>query len=571
MNEENILNTSENLSTDQMEKFWTEVSKKLGQNIIHNSKSEIVKDISGCQKNILGVLIPNTETDLCEVVNIIKKFKIPFHIVSTGRNWGMGAGLPISDNCLLIRLHLLNQIISFNEELGVIKIQPGVTQKQISDFLSQKKSKFYLDVTGSHELTSVIGNCLERGVAYNSQRTKQVIQLKVLLMNGQLITTGFNANNSSDKKLNNIYSFGVGPDLKGLFFQSNFGIVTEMTFKLNLKKNNLSFLIKLKNEEAYLKIMDLVPELINKEILSGIPHSFNQFRFCSALEPLIYQEILKSKKNISNHNSNNLTESPISKNLLQLTKSISKKYASDSWYLVGKIEGENLILNAKKKLLKKYIKKHFLNSISEISIQFNYSWLQKIPVFLLPTKLRYFILASLKISGLSKGVPSDGTVHSVYWPTDENLIRIPSQALNFLDDPQSFDMWKGRIFYLAPLVPFQVSELNKIINLLEQFSKENNIKVATAFNVLSSDLLEGVLSIHFSNTQSEHFERLNINLNNLLIQNGFYPYRLSNSTMDSVKKITDKDSLKLMTQIKNSIDPFHLLSPGKYIPIDTKY
>jgi len=51
----------------------------------------------------------------------------------------------------------MNRILDFNEELGHITLEPGVTQRQLYDFLQVNKSNLWMDATGSTETHSIIG------------------------------------------------------------------------------------------------------------------------------------------------------------------------------------------------------------------------------------------------------------------------------------------------------------------------------------------------------------------------------------------------------------------------------
>lgn len=161
------------------------------------------------------------------------KNKTRVYPISTGKNWGNGSKTPWSDNCVLIDLSHLNQITDFNEELGFVTLGPGVTQIQLLHFLQKHHSKLMPSLTGASRHASIIANALERGDGFGSygEHANYICHLEIVLPNGDLIHTGFKPHSKCAK----LSRTGLGPQLDGLFFQSNLGIITEATLWLEPK------------------------------------------------------------------------------------------------------------------------------------------------------------------------------------------------------------------------------------------------------------------------------------------------------------------------------------------------
>src|SRR6202041_221828 len=106
-----------------------------------------------------------------------------------------------------------------------VTIEPGVTQRQLVEFLAQKKSALWPDVTGASAECSLIGNTMERGFGHTpyGDHASKVCGLEVVLPNGEVIETG--SARFPDSLSGPIYRWGVGPSLDGLFLQSNLGVV----------------------------------------------------------------------------------------------------------------------------------------------------------------------------------------------------------------------------------------------------------------------------------------------------------------------------------------------------------
>ena len=164
-------------------------------------------------------------------LEIAGEYRVPVYPVSSGQNWGYGSATPTQD-AVVLDLSRLNQITDYDQTLGTVSVQPGVTQQQLYDFLQQQGGNFWMDATGSSSSCSVLGNTLERGFGHSpySDHARQLVRMEVMLADGRLINTGLG--HFSTAKAADSYAAGLGPGLSQLFLQSNFGVVTRITINL---------------------------------------------------------------------------------------------------------------------------------------------------------------------------------------------------------------------------------------------------------------------------------------------------------------------------------------------------
>ncbi|MEM7296817.1 MAG: FAD-dependent oxidoreductase [Bacteroidota bacterium] len=118
-------------------------------------------------RNIPKIWTPNSISDLKQILQKANRERQPIYPISTGHNWGLGSKLPVVDS-ELINLSRLNKIVEVNEELAYARIQPGVTQKQLSEYLAKNHTGLILNVTGSDAHSSILANAIERGSGKNS-------------------------------------------------------------------------------------------------------------------------------------------------------------------------------------------------------------------------------------------------------------------------------------------------------------------------------------------------------------------------------------------------------------------
>jgi 4-cresol dehydrogenase (hydroxylating) len=204
------------------------------ENVITDSRA--IKDAQSCtykvEQSILGIVKPCSTEQVQQIIEIAKESKIPIYTYSTGKNWGYGSRTPQTSNSLLIELSRMNKILDYDETLGCVTVEPGVTQKQLYDFLEEQDSPFGLSVTGSAPDTSIIGNICERGVGIGpySFRSHYVSNLEVILASGKCIHTGFGR--FANAKAAGAYPEGIGPSFYDVFLQSNYGVITKLTMFL---------------------------------------------------------------------------------------------------------------------------------------------------------------------------------------------------------------------------------------------------------------------------------------------------------------------------------------------------
>src|SRR3954463_9032705 len=112
---------------------------------------------------IPAIVRPGCRTEVQECMRIANRWKVPVYPISSGKNWGYGSRVPAADGCVLLDLGRMNRIVDFNEDLGYVTVEPGVTQAQLYQFLQQQGSRLWMDATGASPACSLIGNTVERG------------------------------------------------------------------------------------------------------------------------------------------------------------------------------------------------------------------------------------------------------------------------------------------------------------------------------------------------------------------------------------------------------------------------
>lgn len=234
-----------------------------------------------------AVLAPESRGQVRSLVKIAARHGVPLYPVSRGRNWGFGSAVPTTDGAVVVDLSDLNRIVAFDEELAHVTVEPGVSFRQLYEFLRERRSKLFVATTGASPEASVIGNALERGDGSgpNGDRIQHVCALEVVLGTGEVVHTGFSRFDGTP--LAPLHKLGVGPALDGLFSQSNLGIVTEMTAWLTPLPRCLSAVrFSIRDPARLADMIDAVRRLRLEGTLRSVAGIWNDYRVLSTREQL---------------------------------------------------------------------------------------------------------------------------------------------------------------------------------------------------------------------------------------------------------------------------------------------
>jgi 4-cresol dehydrogenase (hydroxylating) len=174
-----------------------------------------------------AVIRPSTVAEIQACLAVAREHGIPLWTVSRGRNFAYGgpeARLPGTVVCDLGRM---DAVISVDDTAGVAIIEPGVSFQALDEHLRKIGSSLAVSVPDL-SWGSPVGNTLERGFSYTAHSEHQAMQcgMEVVLADGDIIRTGMGALPGAETWA--MYRGSYGPGFDGLFYQSNFGIVTKM-------------------------------------------------------------------------------------------------------------------------------------------------------------------------------------------------------------------------------------------------------------------------------------------------------------------------------------------------------
>ncbi len=175
-----------------------------------------------------AVIYPSTPKDIQGIVTIANRFKTPLWTCYGGENEGYGSATPATNGQIVLDLTHMKKVIEVDRELGYCLVEPGVTYGELQEYLKKNNIGLWLDAPASSAGMSVVGNILERGSGYTPYSEDFLFScgMEVVLADGSLFRTGMGGIPKSTSW--QVFKWGFGPYVDGLFSQGNNGIVTKL-------------------------------------------------------------------------------------------------------------------------------------------------------------------------------------------------------------------------------------------------------------------------------------------------------------------------------------------------------
>ncbi len=532
---------AENLSMALRE--WREA---LGADQVLDQPSERAAyeaNVSGLRRSIPAVLRPSDTGQVRRIVEIANARDIPLYPISRGHNWGLGSRLPPRDGTVIVDLSRLNRIRAVNARYHYAVVEPGVTQRQLYEHLRQQGLALQLNVTGSAADTSLIGNALERGIGYFSSKADSLSGMEIVLGNGSVLRTGFG--HYASALTPHLYRHGIGPALDGLFFQSNFGIVTSAAVDLRpVPAAGMVLIARIKREEHLAPFVEALTELRRDGVLTAVAHIGNRHRTRIAMAPLVYRELstwMKAPEAERRRTAEHLLE----------------QQGFGPWSAVAGIPGLPGQLREARGLIRRrlrglcrplFMTDRVLSWADRLSSRLTWiPWVRR---------QRAILKAAEPLYGLARGVPTDAPMLSVSWPLGQN-------SSSERDDP---DQGHCGLLYCVPFLPAEGARVREGMDLTTLVFEKHGFTPFVTLNLVDDRAMECVINLAFDRNSAERTaaaHACNDELTREFIRRGFPPYRVGSQSMDLI--LDESDSFwQTARDLKSVLDPNGIIAPGRY-------
>lgn len=224
--------------------------------------------VSGLKPN--HAVKPVDEEQLKAVVTLANKYSVPAWIAwnASGNALRVAAtaGQPI-----LIDLSKMNKIVAVDSNSGSALVEPGVSFKDLADFLEQKGVHYAVD-SGRNDEHSILGSIIDRSFGYTAYGDRLMMQcgMEVMCPDGGLVRTGMGALPRENTWQS--FKYGFGPYEDGIFTQSSLAVPTKIGFWISpLPPKYLPFAVRVSSDAAYVEALDLCRDLrINQVVPNTI-------------------------------------------------------------------------------------------------------------------------------------------------------------------------------------------------------------------------------------------------------------------------------------------------------------
>lgn len=487
---------------------------------------------------VLAILRPANRAEVQETLRIATRFRVPVFPISSGKNWGYGSRVPAHDGVLL-DLGRLRTIVHFDEDLGYVTIEPGVTQRQLHEFLRQRGSKLWMDATGASPDCSIIGNTLERGFGHTpmGDHCANACGFEVVLPTGDVVHTGFAR--FAQSKTAALSRWGVGPSIDGLFSQSNLGVVTRMSVWLMPAPEHFqAFFFMSRTPDGLGPIVDALRPLRMDGTLRSVMHIGNDYKVLTASSQYPWSDTNGAV--------------PLDLNYMEQARS---RMGIGCWNGSGGLYGTRAQVREARRRVRRALKgkvdrlqfvdDRMLRLLQRFSGTFR-------------TLTRWDLTRTVKVLvpvyGLMQGVPTDATLASAYWRK-----KSPPPANMDPDRDGCGLMW------CSPALPMTGQAASEMTTLATETLLRHGFEPQISLSLATERMLICVITISYDREipgEDERAHRCYRDLEAASLARGFPPYRLSLASTAS--HYTSPGYSRALEALKSAWDPSGVLAPGRY-------
>ncbi len=502
------------------------------------------KSTTAIQRAILAAVKPKSVEDVQAIVATASEHGLPLYPFSTGHNWGYGCSLPAQDGCAIVDLSGLKRI-EMDAERGLVTVEPGVTQGDLSNYLQANGLRFLVPTTGAGPRCSLIGNALERGYGITpyADHFGAMMGVEAVLADGRLYRSPLSE--LGGEAVDRGFKWKIGPYLDGLFAQSNFGIVTQMTIALAPRPESIqAFLFGVKQEADLERAVLAVQQILRS--LGGVAGSINLMntRRVLAMSTDYPRERLGP---------DGILPAAVVKELAGGRKALA-------WTGIGALYGTRAVVHAARAEVRRILAP-LAGRVTFISPELA-SRVHRFTA-LFPPLRQHRLARRAKVLDLAMqvlaGRPSEVALQLAYWTSNVAV----SQGRDL--DPARDGC--GLIWY-PPLIPMRPNRVRIYVDMVERICTAHRIEPLITLSSLSDRCFDSSVPLLFRRQDPNDIVSAQACYRALLEAGraeGFLPYRLAIDAMDWAIR-PETPYWQLVSKIKAAFDPAGIIAPGRYTP-----
>ena len=498
---------------------------------------------SGATRRVPAALRPQSAASVAQVVRIAARHGIPLHAISSGHNWGYGTALGVAAEPVLVDLSGMCAIHSFDAELGVVSVEPGVTQGDLARYLAERDAPYLVPVTGGGPSCSLVGNALERGYGITPicDHASAVMSLEAVLSDGTVLRPVLAELGAPGTAT--VFRWGIGPYLNGLFLQGAAGIVTSMTLALARRPETMKAFVAVVRDGAAVEALAAAV----RRLLADYPGVVGAINVMNARRILAMSVPYPAKE---------LGRDGVVRD--EVIDRLRRERDVGEWTLYGTLYGKAAVVAAAQAGIKRSLKPFarrllFVSRRTANALSFLASHL--------PGALGRRIAPAAKTLASSlelvEGRPNETALPLAYWAGASG----PPQGTAL--DPARDGC--GLIWY-SPLIPMRAEAVRDFLDFVVPTMRRHGIEPLVTLTTVSDRCFDSSVPLLFDRRSPAAVERAQACYMDLLEtgrQRGFMPYRVH---VDAMRWLTSHPSghWDLVDRLKAALDPQNLFEPGRY-------
>jgi len=495
----------------------------------------------------LAVVRPATAGEVAQLVRIAAAHRLAVYPLSTGKNWGYGDACAVGAGQVILDLSRMNRIVHVDAELAYAVIEPGVTQRQLSNFLRDNGYPLWADCTGAGPDTSYVGNVMERGFGHSpyGNRLQHVAGMQVVLASGELLDTGFG--HYRQARATHLFPYGVGPFLDGLFTQSNMGIVTRLGIWLMPQAACVNhFLCSVPAHGDIAAVVDALRPLRLDGTLRSILHIGNDLRVLSGGRVFPRDETATAPSS-------------------RLAPGVRARLCAGlgAWTVSGALYGSKAQVALARAAVKRALRgtRGKARFVSERSLKWGALAGRLLGNTGAGRRLRTNVALGESLFEMNRGVPNGRFLAGAYWRRRGGLpAGFPEGA-----DPARDGCG---LLWVSPVLPLRGEDMLAVYALAEAQFERHGFDLFATFSMINERTLGGVLTVAYDRDDPEETARARACHDAVfaqMLEAGYIPYRAGNHSMAALDP--DGDSYwRTVAALKAALDPQGILAPGRYEP-----
>lgn len=506
----------------------------------------------------LAHVYPKDRDQIRDIVKIANQYGIPIWPIGKGKNWGYGAGTAVRPDNLILCLERLDNIIEVNAELAYAVIEPGVTYRQLHEYLVEKGYELAVDPVDGTADGSILGNALDRGHGGTDygDHYSTLCGLEVILPNGKIMQTGGGPENNQAW---HTYKWGVGPIVEGMFSQGNFGIVVKAGIWLMPRHRNcVSVSLEIDTDEQFSEAVDAFRELELKGVIDSKLTVANDYLMISISSD--YPHHLAPDGYLTDES----------------MAILRKQYNTTRWIAAAAIYGDWWTIFAKKRQIRKALSGYgklmflgdrlsrFLARVAEESLAPNpstnlFSLSGRLLVKMTGKPMR-MLESAPHVHEHHKGVPSDYFIERAFFGDPPCLASFGKGDEINLGEHRKGKMW------FAPVVPMVGHQALFVINGCKTLFHQHGFDFAAGLLLFNPRTVITITKITFDKEDPEHRQSAQALFDALhawCIEHGYQVYRTNVTHMPTVTECAPTFKW-FLNEIKQKVDPNNIIAPGKY-------